>query len=138
MTLISWSKMGYIEIKAVLLQWNGVLIERESKKFRFGINSFSFSLSHSISNYDIENWVPFKKNGTQFILTMFSCLNVGNFVEDTSVNKQLERQQETDIKQDYLRQNNSSEMSETIELITIPPMLPKSHYWHCLPLKYQA
>jgi hypothetical protein len=69
---------------------------------------------------------------------MFSCLNVGNFVEDTSVNKQLERQQETDIKQDYLRQNNSSEMSETIELITIPPMLPKSHYWHCLPLKYQA
>ena len=31
------------------------LIERESKKFRFGINSFSFSLSHSISNYDIAN-----------------------------------------------------------------------------------
>ena len=55
-----------------------------------------------------------------------------------SVIKQFERQQKVDVKQGYLRQNNRSEMSETIKRITILLMLLVFHYWHYPPLKYQA
>ena len=55
-----------------------------------------------------------------------------------SVTKQFERQQKVDVKQGYLRQNNRSEMSETIKRITILPMLPVFHYWHYPQQKYQA
>ena len=129
--------MEYFEIKAVPLQQNGFLIERESLNFRLRISSFPFSLFYSISNYYIANWLPFKKNRTKSIFTMFDSLDVGDFVGDISVTKQLEKQPNVDVKQGYLRQNNLSEMSETKQF-TILPMLPESHYWHYLPQKCQV
>lgn len=77
-------------------------------------NPFPFSLFHSILNYYIANWLPLKKNRTQSILTMFDSLNVGDFIGDISVTKQFERQQKVNVKQGCLRQNNLSEMSETL------------------------
>ena len=69
---------------------------------------------------------------------MFDTLNIRDFVGDVSETKQFERQQKVDVKQGYLRQNNRSEMSETIKRITILPMLLVFDYWHYPPLKYQA
>ena len=68
---------------------------------------------------------------------MFDSLDVGDFVGDISVTKQLEKQPNVDVKQGYLRQNNLSKMSETKQF-TILPMLLVFDYWHYPPLKYQA